>query len=164
MIFVTVGTQIQPFNRVIKEIDILKQEGVIAEEVFIQLGHSTYIPENCNYSKLISFEKMQENFKNADIVITHGTPASVINALRNGTIPIVIPRQKKYGEDINDRQVDFTKEVERKKIIIPIYNIKELKLKLINYRSTSFYLKNNVPNYTKPVRYLVKLEKIVKDI
>ena len=32
MIFVTVGTHEQPFNRLIEEIDRLKQEGVITEE------------------------------------------------------------------------------------------------------------------------------------
>lgn len=42
MIFVTVGTHEQPFNRLIKKIDELKQDGTIEEDVIIQTGFSTY--------------------------------------------------------------------------------------------------------------------------
>ena len=49
MIFVTVGTHEQQFNRLIKEIDYLKQKKIICEEVFIQTGFSTYISEYCWY-------------------------------------------------------------------------------------------------------------------
>ena len=35
MIFVTVGTHEQPFNRLVKKIDELKRDGVIKEDVII---------------------------------------------------------------------------------------------------------------------------------
>ena len=45
MIFVTVGTHEQQFNRLIKKIDQLKKDGHIKDDVFIQTGFSDYIPE-----------------------------------------------------------------------------------------------------------------------
>ncbi|HEV1925494.1 TPA: multidrug MFS transporter, partial [Streptococcus pneumoniae] len=36
MIFVTVGTHEQQFDRLIKEVDYLKKENLIQDEVFIQ--------------------------------------------------------------------------------------------------------------------------------
>ena len=42
MIFVTVGTHEQAFDRLIKYIDDLKIKGVIKEEVIIQTGYSNY--------------------------------------------------------------------------------------------------------------------------
>ena len=39
MIFVTVGTHEQQFNRLIKKIDELKEQGAIREPVFIQSGY-----------------------------------------------------------------------------------------------------------------------------
>ena len=36
MIFVTVGTHEQPFNRLIQKVDELKKDGVITEDVIIQ--------------------------------------------------------------------------------------------------------------------------------
>ena len=45
MIFVTVGTHEQPFNRLIEFIDNLKRDGKIQEEVIMQTGFSTYEPK-----------------------------------------------------------------------------------------------------------------------
>ena len=45
MIFVTVGTHEQPFNRLIQKVDELKKDGVITEDVIIQTGFSTYEPK-----------------------------------------------------------------------------------------------------------------------
>ena len=47
MIFVTVGTHEQPFNRLIKAVDELKRDGVITEDVVMQTGFSTYEPKYC---------------------------------------------------------------------------------------------------------------------
>ena len=44
MIFVTVGTHEQGFDRLIKEIDRLKEQNVIEEDVIIQKGYTEYEP------------------------------------------------------------------------------------------------------------------------
>lgn len=58
MIFVTVGTHEQPFNRLIQKIDELKKDGIINEDVIIQTGFSTYEPKYCQWSKLIPYQQM----------------------------------------------------------------------------------------------------------
>lgn len=73
MIFVTVGTHEQPFNRLIQKIDELKKDGIINEDVIIQTGFSTYEPKYCQWSKLIPYQQMVKNVADARIVITHGT-------------------------------------------------------------------------------------------
>lgn len=114
MIFVTVGTHEQPFDRLLKEVDELVEKGVITEEVFIQTGYSTYIPKNCKWSKLLSFDKMDELMERADIIITHGGPATFMSAIAKGKKPIVVPRQEKYGEHVNDHQLDFAQHVKER--------------------------------------------------
>lgn len=90
MIFVTVGTHEQPFNRLIQKVDELKKEGVITEDVIIQTGFSTYEPKYCQWSKLIPYQQMIKNVADARIVITHGGPASFIMPLQIGKTPIVV--------------------------------------------------------------------------
>ncbi len=134
MIFVTVGTHEQPFNRLIQKIDELKRDGVINEEVIMQTGFSTYEPKYCTSYKLIPFNKMNEYVEQARIVITHGGPASFIMPLQIGKTPIVVPRQKKYDEHVNDHQVDFSKAVEeRMKNIIVVEDVNELADTINNY-------------------------------
>ena len=134
MIFVTVGTHEQQFNRLIEEVDRLKEKGTIKEEVFIQTGYSTYEPRYCEWSKLIPYKEMQRLNKEARIVITHGGPASFVAPLQLGKIPIVVPRQAKFDEHVNDHQVDFSKAVsERNKNILAIFDIKDLEKTIKNY-------------------------------
>ena len=77
MIFVTVGTHEQPFNRLIQKVDELKRDGVIKDDVIIQTGFSTYEPKYCQWSKLIPYQQMVKNVADARIVITHGGLAAV---------------------------------------------------------------------------------------
>lgn len=134
MIFVTVGTHEQPFNRLIKKIDELKKDGIIQEEVIIQTGFSTYEPQYCQWSKLIPYQQMVKNVEDARIVITHGGPASFIMPLQIGKTPIVVPRQHCFNEHINDHQVEFTRNVaKRMETIIPIENIEILGDVIVNY-------------------------------
>ena len=82
MIFVTVGTHEQPFNRLIKKIDELKQDGTIEEDVIIQTGFSTYEPKYCQWSKLIPYQQMVKNVADARIVITHGGARDIIGSTK----------------------------------------------------------------------------------
>ncbi|AAV60743.1 Glycosyl transferase CpsG [Streptococcus thermophilus] len=111
MIFVTVGTHEQPFNRLIKEVDRLKKEGIITDEVFIQTGFSTYEPQYCDWKNIISYPEMEDYMNRADIIITHGGPATFMGAIAKGKKPIVVPRQEKFGEHVNDHQLDFAYQV-----------------------------------------------------
>ncbi|MGY3724764.1 UDP-N-acetylglucosamine transferase subunit ALG13 [Granulicatella balaenopterae] len=136
MIFVTVGTHEQQFNRLIECVDTLKANGIITEEIIIQTGYSTYEPKHCVWSKLFPYTEMIKNIEKARIVITHGGPSSFIMPLQVGKIPIVVPRKKVFDEHVNDHQLEFAKAVEeRQGNIIVIDNVKELKDIVINYDS-----------------------------
>lgn len=142
MIFVTVGTHEQQFNRLIEYVDNLKRDGVINEEVIMQTGFSTYEPQYCKWSKLLPYKEMVQNVADARIVITHGGPASFIMPLQIGKIPIVVPRQKQFDEHVNDHQVDFAKAVqERMGNIIPVIDIEQLQDVVLNYDA----VKNSMP-------------------
>lgn len=134
MIFVTVGTHEQPFDRLIKFIDILKKENKIEDEVIVQYGFGKYIPQYCEGYDFISSTKMQQFMRDARIVITHGGPATFIMALQNNKVPIVVPREKKYGEHINDHQLLFTKEVDEKyNNLIVVNDMENLQQVIQNY-------------------------------
>lgn len=163
MIFVTVGTHEQPFNRLLKKIDELKKDGIIHEDVIMQTGFSTYEPKYCEWSKLIPYQQMIKNVEDARIVITHGGPASFIMPLQIGKVPIVVPRQRKFDEHVNDHQVEFARNVaERMGNIILVEDIEDLKSIIENYDSVKYNIdismKSNNTNFCK------KNNKIVYEI
>ena len=134
MIFVTVGTHERPFNRVVQKMDELKKNGTIQEDVIIQTGFSTYEPQYCQWSKLIPYQQMIKNVEEARIVITHGGPASFIMPLQIGKTPIVVPRQHKFGEHVNNHQVEFARNVEKRMgTIIDVEDVETLGDIITNY-------------------------------
>lgn len=112
MIFVTVGTHEQQFNRLVKYMDewASKHE----EKIMIQTGYSTYKPQCCEWKSFLPYQDMIAMVEKARIIITHGGPSSFIMPLQIGKTPIVVPRQHKYGEHVNDHQVKFCHQVEER--------------------------------------------------
>lgn len=147
MIFVTVGTHEQQFNRPIKEVDRLKGEGFIQDDVFIQTGYSNYVPKFCKWEKLISYEKMNQFIEEADTIITHGGPATFMAVIAKGKSPIIVPRLKKFGEHVNDHQLEFVEKVLNVYNLTVITNISDLNSYISNFderKKSDLKSKNNL--------------------
>lgn len=160
MIFVTVGTHEQQFNRLIKAIDHMKSKDIFRDDVIIQTGYSTYEPKFCEWQKLYPYDKMLKLVNQARIVITHGGPSSFIMPLQIGKIPIVVPRQKQYGEHVNDHQLEFCKAVEERFgniIVVEDYN--ELKESIVSYESvfgqTILSIEGNNRNFVQQFEQII---------
>lgn len=126
MIFVTVGTHYQAFDRLIKTVDDLVGKNKIKEDVIIQIGHSNYIPKNCKWFMFITPKEFLKICKKSNIVITHGGIGSIVIPLQIKKPVIVVPRNKKFGEHTDDHQLQITRELEKEKKIIAVYDISQL--------------------------------------
>jgi UDP-N-acetylglucosamine transferase subunit ALG13 len=156
MIFVTVGTHEQPFNRLIEYMDQWAE--IHDEKVVIQTGYSTYEPRFSEWEKFYPYQEMQKRVRTAKIVITHGGPSSFVMPLQIGKIPIVVPRQVKYKEHVNNHQVEFCREVKKRmNNIILVENINQLSEIIEDYKETD----NNV-NKGNNAAFCRKLEKLVE--
>ena len=163
MIFVTVGTHEQQFNRLIKAVDGLKRDGIITEDVVMQTGFSNYEPKYCKWYKLIPYQQMEQYVRDAHIVITHGGPASFIMPLQMGKIPIVVPRQQQFGEHVNDHQLEFARNVaERMGNIILVDDINKLREIIVNYNDISIGKKLEIASNN--ITFCNNLENIVNGI
>lgn len=105
LIFVTVGSRNYPFDRLFKKLDELYENGTLKEKMFAQIGTSTYKPKNYEYKDFISPEEFDECIKKADIVVTHGASGSIMKALNADKKVIAVTRLEKYGEHINNHQI-----------------------------------------------------------
>ena len=80
MIFVTLGSQKFQFNRLLKTIDELIENGYLTDEVFAQTGYSDYIPLHFNYKDFLDREEFAKKQDEANIVITHGGTGAIVGA------------------------------------------------------------------------------------
>jgi UDP-N-acetylglucosamine transferase subunit ALG13 len=127
MIFVTVGTHEQSFERLVKEIDrYAKKNNLAKEEVFIQTGFTDYVPQNCSYKKMLSYEEMDQFNHKASVIITHGGPGSMFIPWKLGKSVIAVPRLKRFDEHVDDHQLRFSKRMEKEGKVTCIEEIEEL--------------------------------------
>ena len=160
MIFVTVGTHEQPFNRLIQKIDELKNDGIIQEDVMIQTGFSTYEPKNCQWSKWIPYQQMVQNVADARIVITHGGPASFMMPLQIGKTPIVVPRRHPFNEHVNDHQVEFARNVSKRMgTIIDVEDVETLGDVIKNYDQIVAGMNHGMSSHN--AKFNEELEKLI---
>lgn len=126
MIFITLGSQKFQFNRLLKAVDGLVKNRIIVEKVFAQTGYSDYKPQHYEYKTFLNHDEFADMEARADIVITHGGTGAIIGAVKKGKKVIAVPRLAKYGEHVDDHQIQLLKEFEKMGIILVCYNVDQL--------------------------------------
>lgn len=142
MIFVITGTEAYPFNRLIAEIDRLKQQKKIKDDIYIQLGSCTYTPEYCTFDKWLSFDVMCENILKADLIISHAGAGTTLLCLELGKTPIIVTRQKQYKEHLDDHQIPFAKMMEKLEYVLVAYDVDDINDCIIKLTTNTICTKN----------------------
>ncbi|WP_258922022.1 glycosyltransferase [Heyndrickxia coagulans] len=145
MIFVVLGTQRFPMNRVIDKIDNLIETGFLNKnKIVIQNGHS----KNSKYAVnlgMIDESAFNNYIKNSDIVITHGGTSSIIKALRNNKKTIIIPRRADLREHVDNHQFEISDMFKNNGYAEVVLDIEDLKEAIINIEQKE-YKKLSLPN------------------
>ena len=84
---------------------MLYEDGTLSEEMFAQVGTSTYKPLHYDYRDFITPEEFTKRVEESSIVVSHGASGSIMKALNAGKKVIAVTRLEKYGEHINDHQI-----------------------------------------------------------
>jgi UDP-N-acetylglucosamine transferase subunit ALG13 len=103
VIFVTLGTQEFPFDRLLAGLD------GVEEELVVQGGPSTVRPDGAAWFDYLSYTEVRELARRARVVVCHAGVGSVMTAVAEGKRPVVVPRLKRYGETVDDHQLPFAK-------------------------------------------------------
>ena len=107
MIFISLGTQKFQLNRLLQEIDDLIEKKLIDEEVFAQIGHSTYIPKNFKWINFFTQSEFEEKINACDVFFTHGGVGAITSGLKLNKKIIVYPRLVEYNEHVDDHQLEI---------------------------------------------------------
>ena len=104
MIFITVGTQVKQFERILKIVDNAIIKGVVKEEVVAQIGYTKFKSDNIKLYNFVSGKELNKYISEADLVITHAGIGSLTTALNNKKKIFAMPRLAIYNEHVNDHQ------------------------------------------------------------
>lgn len=155
MIFITLGSQKFQFDRLLKEIDKLVVAKKLNDEIFAQVGYSTYKPKHYQYKAFLDREEFAKWEGKADIVITHGGTGAIIGAVKKGKKVIAVPRLARYGEHVDDHQTQLIAQFKEQNLICGLDDVSQIEkgLEFVKthqfnaYQSNTKRIIDNIENF-----------------
>jgi UDP-N-acetylglucosamine transferase subunit ALG13 len=132
MIFVTVGTNEAPFDRLLTAIARLGGD----EEIMVQCGASKVRPANARCVDFMPFDELVAQVDRARVVVTHAGVGSVLVALGRGRHPVVVPRLRRFGEAVDDHQLGFARRFETAGLVTLVEDESRLGAALVTAATT----------------------------
>ena len=137
MIFLTVGTHPRPFDRLTKGIDNALEEGSLQPPVFGQIGCGNYMPRHYKWTRFLEFSDFGQYVRKCSLMICHGGAGSIITGLTLKKKMLVMPRLKRFGEHLDDHQLDLVYKLHSQRKIVIMLDLDELPDSLAIVRSLS---------------------------
>ena len=110
LLLVTVGTDHHPFDRLIRWADGWLAANPGALRCLMQTGTSAPpAPSGADWQAYLEFDALQAAMAGASAVVCHGGPGTILGARHMGAVPIVVPRQHRLGEHVDDHQTAFSR-------------------------------------------------------
>jgi beta-1,4-N-acetylglucosaminyltransferase len=129
MIFLTVGTQF-PFDRLVRAVDEVVGGNRFKENIFAQIGVTSYRPKNFESASELGKILFDKYFSEAEGVISHAGMGTITMAWEKKKPLLVMPRLKKYGEVVNNHQLDIAKRFEKLGYLLVAHGKEDLSEKM----------------------------------
>lgn len=113
-IFVACGTG-TPFVRLLGAVRALSAENCT---LFVQRGPNAEAYADLPGAALVSREQYAERLTWADVVICHAGAGTLLEAFCAGHHPIAAARLRRFGEMVNDHQLELVEELSLRKLVL----------------------------------------------
>lgn len=124
MIFVTVGTNEQPFDRLVRAAAPL----AAGEELLVQHGSCTPLPAaGGDWQAFLTFDEMTAAMRRARVVIAHAGVGSILLARACGRRAVVLPRRGDLGEAVDDHQLALARRLAAAGYVTVVHDAAELR-------------------------------------
>lgn len=118
MFLVTVGKEQYQFNALMQWIEILIQYRIINEDVIVQYGASSYVPDGARAYRYLADADFLSLVDNASLIISH-CDENIAQLLEERDTPyVLVPRLQRFGEYADNHQMDVADEFENRGIAI----------------------------------------------
>jgi UDP-N-acetylglucosamine--N-acetylmuramyl-(pentapeptide) pyrophosphoryl-undecaprenol N-acetylglucosamine transferase len=113
---VTLGTmEDYEFRRLIERaLQIIPPEA----EVLWQVGCTEVADLPIRGHSQLPAHELREAIETADVVIAHAGCGSSVGALAAGKLPVLVARRKRYGENVDDHQMEIAQELSRRELAV----------------------------------------------
>ena len=109
LLLVTVGTDHHPFDRLVGWAGAWLAAHPGALRCLMQTGTSAPPSGQGEWQAYLEFDALQAAMASATAVVCHGGPGTILGARHTGAVPVVVPRQHRLGEHVDDHQLAFAR-------------------------------------------------------
>ncbi|GGO75282.1 glycosyltransferase [Nocardioides deserti] len=104
LVAVLLGTDHHPFDRLVTWVQEVRR--ATGADVFVQHG-ATALPADVPGAAMLGTGELLGLLDRATAVVTHGGPGLIMEARAAGHVPVVVPRDPRLGEHVDDHQQRF---------------------------------------------------------
>ena len=132
LIFVTLGTQDKQFTRLLRAVQEQIDQGNLKKEdkIIVQAGSTKFQSNDMQIFQYISIKQFEKYVDQADLIICHAGVGTILTALNKGKKVIAAARLKKYGEHVNDHQLQILNNFSKAGYILALKKFQDLNLLL----------------------------------
>lgn len=131
MILVTLGTNEQPFDRLVRAAAQLRPD----EPLLVQYGASREAHGAGEWVQFMPFDQLSDAMRRASVVVSHAGVGSIMLARRCGKRPVVVPRRRALGEAVDDHQLHLARRLEQLGVVTVVEDTSELAAAIAAARS-----------------------------
>lgn len=122
MVFVTVGSHPTfRFERLLQAVNLISDEDLV-----VQHGPAPPPSGVAEARPWFTFDEFLRTMERASAVVTHAGAGSLLCASQLGHIPVVVPRLRRYGETVDDHQLELARAFERTRQVLVAWDVTEL--------------------------------------
>lgn len=100
---VSLGSELWPFTRAIEAVDRVLPEA----EITWQVGVTEFALAGQRLTQWLPADELRAAIAGSDAVVMHAGVGSILVALQEGKVPVILPRRKHHGEMVDDHQTEI---------------------------------------------------------
>jgi UDP-N-acetylglucosamine transferase subunit ALG13 len=113
-----------PFQRLLDGVEALARARP-TEAIWVQHGPAR-LPAGVAGAALVPRDELLRRMAEADAIACHSGSGTIADALSLGHTPVVLPRLRRFGEHVNDHQLELWKALAEEKRIVAIRTPEEI--------------------------------------
>lgn len=125
-LFVPLGTQKFPFERIIRTLNLLVEKNLYQKDEILMQSMLFPITPQFKHVNMIANEDFNYYMSKAEIIITHSGVNSIISAMSLNKPLIICPRFKKNGEHVDNHQDEIATLMQEKYDVLVCRDMKDL--------------------------------------
>lgn len=122
--FITLGNANQSFIRLLD--CCIRIRHLLPTPVIVQHGNTIFSYPQFECHEYLSSELFMHIMRTSKVVIAHAGAGSIINSIRLGKKPIVMPRLKEYLEHVNNHQLELAQRLSQDGYVYLVSNLTEM--------------------------------------